>query len=64
MSDLGDKIESAASGPKTVKADGVEVTSHDLDKLIQADKHLAGKEAVAKPNRGLRFNKLVPPGSV
>ncbi|TWU54728.1 hypothetical protein Poly51_34470 [Rubripirellula tenax] len=30
---------------------------------IAADKHLAGKKAVANPHRGLRFNKIVPPSA-
>jgi hypothetical protein len=31
-------------------------------RLVEADRYLASKEAAKKPNRGLRFNKLVPPG--
>jgi hypothetical protein len=36
---------------------------HKLTEQIAADKHLAGKKAVNKPNRGLRFNKIVPPSA-
>ena len=32
-------------------------------RLVEADRYLASKEAAKKPNRGLRFNKLVPPGA-
>jgi hypothetical protein len=34
--------------------------------MIEADKYLAARAATAAGNthRGLRFNKLIPPGSV
>jgi hypothetical protein len=33
--------------------------------MIEADKYLAGRNATAAGNahRGLRFNKLIPPGT-
>lgn len=69
MSDeISDKISSTAQGPKRVRTDAGEVESHDLESMIAADKYLAGKSAVASTQsntrRGLRFNKLIPPGSL
>jgi hypothetical protein len=64
MSDLSSHIESVAGSAKSTSLDGVTTTEQDLDKLIMADKYLAAKNATAnQANRGLRFNKLVPPGT-
>ena len=38
------------------------VEQHPLPDQIEADRYLASKEAAGKTKRGLRFNKLVPPG--
>ncbi|MDX1961601.1 MAG: hypothetical protein SFX18_00520 [Pirellulales bacterium] len=64
MSDLADEIEAVASGPKSVQNAGTKVDAHDLSDLIEADKYLKSQDATANPtHRGLRFNKLVPPGA-
>jgi len=69
MSDeLRDKIDELAQGPQRVRTDAGEVEHYDLDQMIEADKYLSAKNA-ATPSatnrrRGLRFNKLVPPGSI
>lgn len=63
MGELDETIESVAAGPKSVSTDGTTVQAQDIDSLIKADKHLAGSSAIGKTNRGLRFNKLVPPGT-
>jgi hypothetical protein len=63
MADLSEDIETAATGPRIVKADGVEVTAHDLESLIEADKYLKSNDAASKPHRGLRFTKLIPGGT-
>jgi hypothetical protein len=63
MPDLTDDIETAAAKPKSVVIDGNTVTAHSLPELVQADKHLKADDSVnTQTNRGLRFNKLVPPG--
>jgi hypothetical protein len=31
--------------------------------MIEADKYLASRNAPAAAHRGLRFNKLIPPGT-
>jgi hypothetical protein len=64
MSDeLRQKIEQNASGPKHVRTDAGEVEAHDLRWQIEADKYLSAKRAVQSKSRGLRFNKLLPPGT-
>jgi hypothetical protein len=60
---LDDKIRDNASGPAKASGDAGSVEQHKLTEQIAADKHLAGKNAVQKKHRGLRFNKLVPPGA-
>lgn len=62
MADLSDKIETAASG-KSVTTDGLTVTQQDLSQLIEADRYLKAQEGSSSPQRGLRFTRLVPPGS-
>jgi hypothetical protein len=56
-------VSDAATEPKSASADGVSVQNHSLDELIRAEKHLAAKSGASKPHRGLRFSKLVPPGT-
>ena len=64
MSDnLQETIRENAAGPAKVAGDAGSVQQHKLTEQIAADKHLASKQAVAKASRGLRFNKLVPPGA-
>jgi len=61
--ELSDKIAETASGPKRVRTDAGEVESQDVNAMIDADKYLAAKAALKSKTRGLRFNKLLPPGS-
>jgi hypothetical protein len=64
MSDeLASKIDTVAQGPKRVRTDAGEVESQSLSDMIEADKYLAARNATAASNRGLRFNKLIPPGT-
>lgn len=63
MGELNETIENVAAGPKSVTTDGTTVQSQDIDSLIKADKHLAGGKSLGKSNRGLRFNRIVPPGT-
>ena len=67
MSDeVSDALKSAAQQPKRVRTDAGEVEAHSLRDQIEADKYLAAKAAAASTNthRGLRFNKLIPPGTI
>ncbi len=64
MSDeLREKIEEVATNPKKVRTDAGEVESHDIKDLIEFDKYSSAKTAAAQKNRGLRFNKIIPPGT-
>ena len=60
---LEDEIRENAKGPAKASGDAGSVEQHKLTDQIAADKHLAGKNAVAKSHRGLRFNKIVPPSA-
>lgn len=65
MSDeVSNKLAEAAVGPKRVRTDAGEVEAHDLEQIIEADKYLAAKSATASKTRGLRFNKIIPPGTI
>ena len=61
--DLDDIIEQNAKGPAKASGDAGSVEQHPLPDQIDADRYLASKEAAKQPQRGLRFNKLVPPGT-
>lgn len=64
MADLSEQIEEAANGPARAAADGVDVTARPIRDLIEADKYLTAKRAAAtNKTGGLRFAKLVPPGT-
>ena len=66
--DLRTQIDTTAQNPKKVRTDAGEVETQNLKDMIEADKYLSGKDAVTssstRKNRGLRFNKLIPPGSI
>ncbi len=61
--ELDDTIEENAKGPAKASGDAGSVEQHPLTAQIEADKYLEAKKAVKQPKRGLRFNKLVPPGA-
>ena len=64
---MADEIDNAirdnATGPAKASGDTGSVEQHKLTEQIAADKYLASKAAASQPKRGLRFNKLVPPGA-
>jgi len=62
--ELTDAIRTNAQGPQSASGDSGSMSQHRLDHQIEADKYLAGKDAVRKPSRGLRFTKLNAPGAV
>lgn len=64
MSDLSQRIEEVAAGPAEVQSDAGRVREQSLEDLVKADQHLAANTAAGKPHRGLRFTRLVPPGTV
>jgi hypothetical protein len=61
--DLDQTIRENAKAPAKASGDAGSVEQHKLTDQVEAAKFLASKEAVKKPSRGLRFNKLVPPGA-
>ena len=64
---MADEIEQAirdnAAGPAKASGDTGSVEQHKLPDQIAADRYLASKEAAKSKSRGLKFNKLVPPGA-
>ena len=63
--ELDNTIRENATGPESASADGVQVKQHNLRDQIEADKYLAGKEAVSKsPAKAFVRVKIVPPGTV
>lgn len=60
MADLSDQIESDAAKAKAVEVDGQKIERRPLSELIEADKHLAAKQAA---KRGPFFSRIVPPGA-
>jgi len=60
--ELDNTIRENAQGPAKVAGDAGSVEQHSLTEQIEADRYLASKEAATDKKRGLRFNKLVPPG--
>jgi len=63
--EITDAIESNATGPASASGDGQSVTQHSLADQILADKYLRSKSATdTHADRGLKFNKFVPPGTI
>lgn len=63
MSDeLEQAIEENAKGPAKAANDTGSVEQHSLSEQIEADRYLAAKKAAQDKKRGLKLNKLVPPG--
>ncbi len=61
--DLEDTIRQNAQGPAKASGDAGSIEQHSLADQIAADRYLSAKDAAKSKSRGLRFNKLVPPGS-
>ena len=61
--DLDNKILENAEGPAKAAGDSGSVEQHKLSDQIEADRYLNSKKAAKNKNRGLRLNKLVPPGT-
>lgn len=64
---LADELEQAiranAQGPAKATGDAGSVEQHSLAEQIEADRYLAAKAAMRDRRRGVRFSKLVPPGT-
>ena len=57
-------LREAARQPAKASVDGQSVEQHPLKDQIEADRYLASKDAARKPGLGIKFAKIVPPGSV
>ena len=62
--DLDQSIRDNAAGPAKAAGDSGSVEQHPLKDQIEADRYLASKDAARKPGLGIKFAKIVPPGSV
>ena len=61
---LEQAIRDNAAGPAQAAGDSGSVEQHSLKDQIEADRYLASKNAARKPGLGIKFAKIVPPGSV
>jgi hypothetical protein len=61
---LAENIRDSALKPAKASGDAGSVEQHKLSDQIAADRYLSSKGAADTAKRGLRFNKLVPPGAV
>jgi len=61
--DLNAIAEAAAAQPQTTIVDGTTVSQHSLTELANLADRQAAKSSANKNHRGLRFNKLIPPGA-
>ncbi len=60
--ELDDTIRQNAQGPAKAATDAGSVEQHPLPDQIEADRYLASKKAAQDKKRGLKLNKLIPPG--
>jgi hypothetical protein len=63
MESIEDAIVENAKSPARASGDAGSVEQHNLKDQIEADRYLASKRATHTKHRGLRFNKIVPPGA-
>lgn len=63
MAEVNLSIDTKAAQPKQASGDGHSVSSHSLSELIKAEKHLAAKQAAARPFGGIRMSRVRLPGS-
>ena len=61
---LEQAIRDNAAGPAKAAGDSGSVEQDSLKDQIEADRYLASKDAARKPGLGIKFAKIVPPGSV
>lgn len=61
--EIKDAIIENATGPKRATGDEGSIEQHSLQDQIAADRHVKGSEAAKKPARGMRFTKMIMPGT-
>lgn len=64
MTTPAEQLAADSLKPASISNDGVSVSNRSLSELIEADKYLQGKKAVASPAAFLKgaIMKIVPPG--
>jgi hypothetical protein len=60
---LTETVQTNAALPKSTTIDGLSVEMHDLATVDEVAARQKATAAAKKSHRGLRFNKLVPPGA-
>lgn len=63
ITEIDAQILAAAAGPSSVTVDGMTTQQRPLADLIAYRKHLASLRGAGNSRRGLRYTKLVPPGT-
>lgn len=61
--DLANTIAENAAGPKRAQGDEASVEQHSIQDQIAADRYLASKAAMRRPDRGLRVSRIATPGA-
>lgn len=64
--DLTDSIVEAATKPKKAEGDAGSIEARPISEMIEADKYAKSQAAAAanRPLGGIRFTKVIPPGTV
>lgn len=64
MADLTDTITAAAAAPLEAETPAGRARQQSLADLVEADRYLKALGAQTSPRRGLRFTRLIPPGTL
>lgn len=62
--DIERALRESAVAPASASNDAGSVTQQDIGKLIELDRYLASKEAMRRRSRGVRVQRIIPPGTV
>ena len=63
-SDIEKALRESAVAPASASNDAGSVTQQDISKLIELDRYGASKAATKRRDRGLRVQRIIPPGTV
>ena len=62
--DIERALRESAVAPASASNDAGSVTQQPIEKLIELDRYLASKEAMRRRGRGVRVQRIIPPGTV
>lgn len=62
--DIEKALRDAAAAPASASNDAGSVSQHSLKDMIELDRYLASKAAAKTKSRGLRVQRIIPPGTV